>query len=263
MSGDATSVTARRAVGAMLFVPVVLAFILSQSAAQWILLAIAWVMVWEFTSMVRLSLPLRVTLLVDFALFALPAPLFEHLEIVAGMSLLPLVAALAALVVGLVWMTIRDTISTGFVVAMIACILAARGILGLEDGHMMLLAIAAIVASCDIAAYFTGRRFGGPRLAPAISPNKTRSGAVGGLVAALCAGLVVMPVVNIGVAEAVIGGGVIAVLAQSGDLLESMLKRHLGVKDSGRLIPGHGGFLDRFDGYILTLPAVYLYILAV
>ena len=59
--------------------------------------------------------------------------------------------------------------------------------------------------------------------------------------------------------EAMVAGICIAVLAQSGDLLESALKRHLDVKDSGRLIPGHGGFLDRFDGYLLTLPAIYLY----
>ena len=59
--------------------------------------------------------------------------------------------------------------------------------------------------------------------------------------------------------EAMVAGICIAVLAQSGDLLESALKRHLDVKDSGGLIPGHGGFLDRFDGYLLTLPTIYLY----
>ena len=63
--------------------------------------------------------------------------------------------------------------------------------------------------------------------------------------------------------EAVVGGICLAVLAQAGDLIESALKRRVGVKDSGSVIPGHGGFLDRFDGYLLTLPAVYLYILAI
>ncbi|MGB2028981.1 MAG: phosphatidate cytidylyltransferase, partial [Candidatus Puniceispirillaceae bacterium] len=61
--------------------------------------------------------------------------------------------------------------------------------------------------------------------------------------------------------EILVGGAVIAVLAQAGDLLESALKRNLGVKDSGNLIPGHGGFLDRFDGYLLTLPVMCLYIM--
>ena len=64
---------------------------------------------------------------------------------------------------------------------------------------------------------------------------------------------------SLSVVEALLAGCCIAILAQSGDLLESALKRNLAVKDSGSLIPGHGGFLDRFDGYLLTLPALYLY----
>ena len=254
--------TGRRIIGAMLFLPVIAAFALSQQVAQWLLLAIAGVMVWEFAGMARLSMPLRMTVLMDFALFALPAPLFAHLEAVAGMSLLPVVLALAVLIVIFVWLAAKDAVVAGFSVAIIACILAARGILGLENGHLMLLSVAAIVAGCDIAAYFAGRNIGGPRLAPAISPNKTQSGAIGGLVAAVLVCVLLRSGLQIGFAEAVVGGAVIAVLAQSGDLLESMLKRRIGVKDSGSLIPGHGGFLDRFDGYLLTLPAVYLYSLA-
>ena len=262
MSANITFVTGRRIAGAMLFLPVIGAFFISQPVAQWMLLAITGVMVWEFAGMTRLSMPLRLTLLMDFALFALPAPLFAHFERVAGMSLLPALAALAGIQTLFVWMTTRDVAAAGFSAAMIACILAVRGMLGLEDGHYLLLSVAAIVASCDIAAYFTGRKIGGPRLAPLISPNKTRSGAIGGLVAAVATCFLLRSVMQFEVAEAVIAGAVIAALAQSGDLLESMLKRRIGVKDSGNLIPGHGGFLDRFDGYILTLPAVYLYSLA-
>ena len=259
MSANITSVTGRRIAGAMLFLPVTGAFFLSHTVAQWMLFAIAGVMVWEFASMMRLSMPLRLTLLMDFALFALPAPLFVHFESVAGMSLLPVLAALAGIMILFVWMTTRDVVAVGFSAVMIACILAARGMLGFDDGHYLLLSVAAIVAGCDIAAYFTGRTIGGPRLAPSISPNKTRSGAVGGLVAAVAACILLRSVMQFEVAEAVIAGAVIAVLAQGGDLLESVLKRRVGVKDSGNLIPGHGGFLDRFDGYLLTLPAVYLY----
>ena len=263
MSGNTPSVTGQRILGAMLFIPVVAVFLISQAGAQWMFLAIAGIMVWEFAGMVRLSMPLRLTVLMDFVLFALPAPLFARLELVAGMSLLPVVAALAAIVVGFVWMTTRDKVATGFSAALILCILAARGLLGLENGHHLFLSVAAIVASCDIAAYFAGRKIGGPRLAPSISPNKTRSGAAGGLGAAVIASVLLMSVMQINVIEAVIGGAVLAVFAQAGDLLESMLKRRIGVKDSGSLIPGHGGFLDRFDGYLLTIPAVYLYSLTV
>ena len=94
MFGTISSVTGRRTIGAMLFLPLILVFLLSQSTAQWILFAIAGVMVWEFTGMVRLSMPLRATILMDFALFALPAPYFIGLEMVAGMSLLPVVLGL-------------------------------------------------------------------------------------------------------------------------------------------------------------------------
>ena len=124
---------------------------------------------------------------------------------------------------------------------------------------MTLLSIAAVVTACDIAAYFVGRRVGGPRLAPVISPGKTRSGAIGGIVGAVLAAMAVGRYLSFSVTEAPLAGVGLAVLAQSGDLLESALKRNLAIKDSGGLIPGHGGFLDRFDGYLLTLPALYLY----
>jgi len=263
MAGAVPSGTARRMLGALLFVPVVGIFAFSQSAAQWMLVLIAAAMVWEFASMVRLAMPLRLAMLMDFTLFALPAPLFLHLERVAGMSLFPVVLALAGLVVLLVWVATRKAQAALFLAVMICCIVAARGILGIENGHWLMLGLAAVIASCDVAAYFTGRRIGGPRLAPRISPNKTRSGAVGGLLGAMMAGVLLMPVLQLSLFETMAGATFVAVLAQAGDLFESMFKRQAGVKDSGRLIPGHGGFLDRFDGYLLTMPVVYLYILAV
>ena len=255
--------TMRRFAGAVLFIPVVAAVLMSQAVAQWLLLALAAIMVLEFSAMVSLPPALRAALVMDFVLFALPAPLFARLEATAGMSLLPVVLALALLVVVLIWATRRDRMAALFVGVMIACILAARGMLGLADGHLMLLATAAVIASCDVAAYFVGRHVGGPRLAPLISPNKTRSGALGGAAGAVLASLLLATISWISPVEAVAGGVMLAVLAQAGDLFESALKRKMGVKDSGRLIPGHGGFLDRFDGYLLTLPAVYLYILAI
>ena len=255
--------TMRRVAGALLFIPVIAVIVMSQSAAQWLLLALATLMVLEFSTMLALPVALRVALVMDFALFALPAPIFAHLEQIAGMSLLPVVVALGLLVVGFIWATTRHAMASVFVGVMIICILAARGILGLVDGHLILLALAAAIASCDVAAYFVGRRIGGARLAPVISPNKTRSGAYGGMAGSVLVGLLMTSLSWISPVEAVVGGAVLAVLAQAGDLFESALKRRVGVKDSGWLIPGHGGFLDRFDGYLLTLPAVYLYILAI
>ena len=255
--------TTRRLVGASLFVPIIVLVAVSQLAAQWLVMALAALMVLEFSAMLALPMALRAALLMDFVLFALPAPTFTGIEAAAGMPLDLVILALAALVVGLIWAVTRNGLASIFIALIITCILAARGLLGVEGGNLVLLALAAAVASCDIAAYFVGRRVGGAKLAPAISPNKTRSGAIGGTVGAVAALLLISTTSWLSPAEAAAGGICLAVLAQAGDLVESALKRRVGVKDSGSLIPGHGGFLDRFDGYLLTLPAVYLYILAI
>ena len=114
--------------------------------------------------------------------------------------------------------------------------------------------VLAVVWATDIGAYFAGRRFGGPKLAPAISPKKTWSGLIGGMVAAaiVSAGIAYAqnwhPALWLAVFAAL--GAAAAVLAQVGDLFESWLKRRVGVKDSGTLLPGHGGLMDRVDGLI-------------
>lgn len=113
---------------------------------------------------------------------------------------------------------------------------------------------------CDTAAMFGGRAFGGPKLAPAVSPGKTRSGSVAGVVG----GLVVAPVFALAVfprlgldlrlGQLLVIAGVLSVVGQVGDLAESLFKREAGVKDSSALIPGHGGVLDRFDSLYFVIP---------
>ncbi len=131
------------------------------------------------------------------------------------------------------------------------------------NGLIVLLIIFAIVWGSDIAAYFAGRTFGGPKLAPAISPNKTWSGAVGGLVGAMALAAVVSAAF-VGTASLVllVFSAVVSVVSQVGDLFESWVKRRFGVKDSGSIIPGHGGVLDRLDGLIFASVAVWLLSLA-
>ena len=127
----------------------------------------------------------------------------------------------------------------------------------------------AIVWSTDIAAYFTGRSLGGPKLLPRVSPNKTWSGAVGGLVAGTLAGLGIVlyarehgasALQGIALPAVAISSACASIVSQAGDLLESALKRRYGVKDSGRSIPGHGGVMDRLDGFftVALLAAFYL-----
>lgn len=116
----------------------------------------------------------------------------------------------------------------------------------------------AVVWFTDIAAYFTGRRFGGPKLMPSVSPGKTWSGALGGTIAGTLGGYAVWALTPaaaqiVGPALVIAGSLAASVFSQIGDLFESALKRRFGAKDSSRLIPGHGGFLDRLDGYWAVL----------
>ncbi|MEN9347393.1 MAG: hypothetical protein RLZZ77_904 [Bacteroidota bacterium] len=113
----------------------------------------------------------------------------------------------------------------------------------------------------DSSAYFTGRAFGKNKLYPAISPNKTWEGLIGGMLFSLVAGAVISHWFDsLSLVQWIIVAAIIAVLANVGDLFESHLKRIAGVKDSGNLIPGHGGSLDRFDGLLIALPVVYVYL---
>lgn len=137
---------------------------------------------------------------------------------------------------------------------------------GEPNGHRWLLLALLLVWAADTGAYFTGRKFGGKwfggrKLAPRISPNKSIEGLLGGLLLALVVALVAAPLAGASVAQLPAVGlvALVAVLfSVVGDLFESMLKRHAGVKDSGDIIPGHGGVLDRVDSMLAALPVFAL-----
>ncbi len=124
----------------------------------------------------------------------------------------------------------------------------------------------AVTWICDTAAMYVGKLVGGPKLAPIVSPGKTRSGSVAGLVGGVGAAVIFNAVAmtpsgfTVTMVEAVVFGLVLAVAAQIGDLAESLFKREAGIKDSSGLIPGHGGVLDRFDALYFVVPiAAMLY----
>lgn len=117
----------------------------------------------------------------------------------------------------------------------------------------ILLGLIGLVISTDTGAYFAGRTFGGPKIAPAISPSKTWSGLFGGMTAsALFLSILGHNTEGFALWQPLIGAG-LAVVAQAGDFFESWMKRRAGVKDSGNLIPGHGGLFDRADGLVAVL----------
>ena len=120
-------------------------------------------------------------------------------------------------------------------------------------GLTALLLLFATVWATDIFAFFCGRVLGGPLLWPRVSPKKTWSGAIGGLAGGVAAGLGVAYTVGVG-KLGIIGAMalLLSVLAQAGDLLESAIKRRFGAKDSGAFIPGHGGLMDRLDGFLVA-----------
>lgn len=128
-----------------------------------------------------------------------------------------------------------------------------------DVGRANVLFLLVIVWSSDIGAYVTGRLIGGPRLAPHISPGKTVSGAAGGLLAAVAAGMFAAHLLADGSYWGAIAvAALLGVVAQGGDLLESFVKRRLEVKDSGHLIPGHGGLFDRLDALLAVAPVAAL-----
>ncbi|MBN9076625.1 MAG: phosphatidate cytidylyltransferase [Rhizobiales bacterium 65-79] len=126
-------------------------------------------------------------------------------------------------------------------------------------GLRSMLFLFAVVWATDIAAYAVGRTLGGPKLAPSISPGKTWSGAIGGAVAGIAAGLGTAALAGIGITGLLAATALLlTIVSQAGDLFESAVKRHFGVKDSGHIIPGHGGLMDRVDGLVAAGFALYL-----
>jgi len=160
----------------------------------------------------------------------------------------------------------RSAVSTVFPVVFVG--LGLGFALGLrafpeEDGKDLLMMLVVCLTALDTAAFYTGKRFGRHRMAPAISPKKTWEGAAGGVVA--CVGAALLAHVwfyqRLPLHHALALGAIIAVSGIVGDLAESMVKRAAGAKDSSALLPGHGGMLDRIDSMLFTGPLLYFYYL--
>ena len=128
------------------------------------------------------------------------------------------------------------------------------------DGARYCILLIFTVLFTDSFCYFIGCKCGKHKLAPVISPKKTIEGSIGGTISCLIVSLFLGTIFDMSWYHSLILGILITAFAQLGDLCESMIKRDAGVKDSSNILPGHGGFLDRLDSYILTIPVVYYYI---
>ena len=163
----------------------------------------------------------------------------------------------AALIIGWEWIKLvapaRDPLPwrvAGMIYAAIVFMAPVLLRADVNNGFVALVFLFAIVWMTDIMGYVVGRAFGGPKLWPAVSPNKTRSGAIGGMAGALAAGIVIAAALSLAVLPIAILSVILSMMAQAGDLFESAIKRRFGAKDTSHLIPGHGGLMDRLDGFI-------------
>lgn len=135
----------------------------------------------------------------------------------------------------------------------------------LPQGHHWLYMLLLGTWATDTLAYFCGKAFGKHKLTPVLSPNKTWEGAIGGLLGSVVSvyiySIIFKPIATMSVPMLIIVGLLISISSQVGDLIESTLKRQARIKDSGNIIPGHGGVLDRFDSMMLSAPVVYYFVL--
>lgn len=238
------STLALRVASAGVMLPVVLAAVWLGSVYFAALVAVAaGLMYWEWRGLCGMRRPEEPL----YAAFSGAGPV---LQLVAGSA-----ASLGTGAVGAAINAVRAAqhrlfLTTGFVYIYLACI----GLVWLRQldhfGLETVLWLGAAVVMTDTCAYFTGRTLGGPKLAPRISPKKTWSGLLGGVLGAGLAGAAVAWAIGASILAVSLASGILAVVAQIGDLAVSKAKRKFGIKDSGHIIPGHGGVLDRFDGIL-------------
>jgi phosphatidate cytidylyltransferase len=191
------------------------------------------------------------------AQYALCIPLAIMAPLAAGPDFLALgFVAGAALFLTMISRNMRLSVGAFYVGLPILALLWIRA---QENGLLFAFWALATVWATDIGAFFAGRGIGGPKIAPAISPKKTWAGLIGGMIAALALGMALTHWAGLPERLAYLSL-LLAILAQMGDFFESWLKRKAGVKDSGKLLPGHGGALDRLDGVVTSVPFAALFI---
>lgn len=204
-------------------------------------------------------------LLAYFNRFDLVAIAFTACTISAFMWVLfrgrqPYIANVATTILGFVysgWFPLHLLLIRGFNAE------NSQGFLKLDlqnDGLGYVMFLFTVILLTDTGAYYFGKKFGKHKISPTISPKKTLEGTIAGTICAILGAVVFGYFIHLGIYHCIILGMLCTFFAQIGDLSESLIKRDAGVKDSGNTLPGHGGFLDRTDSYVFTIPVMFYYL---
>ncbi|MCP5239001.1 MAG: phosphatidate cytidylyltransferase [Zoogloeaceae bacterium] len=259
-----------RVLTALVLVTLFAALLFLASSFQWVLFAalVAAIGAWEWGALIRLAAPGRTAFALAVAAIVVsvsPSGLLDAAAWPAQLSFA--LSALFWLLLVPFWLRGRWAVgaASGILVGVVLLVPTALALVLLrESGPWVLLAMMAAVWVADIGAFFVGRRFGRVKLAPSISPGKSREGAYGAILAVWVYGALVLTAgfkLSPGVVGWLAFGAVLALLTVvsiMGDLFESLAKRQAGVKDSGKILPGHGGVLDRIDSLTAALPLAAL-----
>ncbi len=227
---------------------------------------------YEAAALVRPRIPRAVEALAAASAAALPVAVFFTSSGEIGAGLVPMTIAGAAwLMLVASWLSRRSARAALRGTALVTgAVLYTGGLLAYavllreaDDGRDWVYLALGVIFATDTLALFAGRYFGRLKMAPSVSPGKTWEGAGGGLAAGIAAGVALKYVLGLDAAiwQLAIVAGMVSVAGQVGDLAESKLKRLADVKDSGRLLPGHGGLLDRTDSIVAALPVMYYFVI--
>jgi len=249
-----------RLISAVVLIPIVaLAIYIGDLAVALLIGGVLVVAYHEWSVMTNAGKPPRFSYL-TMGLLALSAIAYPIVGFWISLGLFILTAVLATILIDRIGNWPTAGLAAGFLGFAGLCVLALRGHDDL--GILATVYLTVVIWSTDSGAFFVGRQFGGQKLSPSISPAKTWSGALGGLAIGTLGGTIVW---GFGTGSplyiGVLISAAISISAQAGDLAESALKRHFMIKDSGDIIPGHGGILDRIDSF--TVGAVLLYFIGV
>ena len=240
----------QRVIGAFYFLPLIIGTLAGQPYLGIVMGILQIIMCYELVKILAKS---KGQVALYAALFILTA-MSSHLSAQGGLSVMvPAALLMASMALVLNRHNLFCSLFTG---AVLICLMSLSWLILTPNAVMMIVSLAMIITACDIAAYFVGRAIGGVKLAPSISPGKTVSGAIGGLIGASIIAVFMASHLSFIALPALVAGIVIGILAQAGDLYESAFKRRMNIKDSSQIIPGHGGVLDRFDGYIFVIPVI-------